>query len=105
MRHGKPDKAMVRTGNTRVLVRMPSKPAEIQAVKSISALHSKDAMRLQEEMSRSLWSSLNPGYKQQEPERLCSMASTDYVWNEQEVRPRDIPRSTDTAGLSTPTSA
>ena len=104
MRQGMPSKAAVRTGNTRVLVRMPS-TAAVLADKPVAALNSKDTTRLHEEMSWCLWSSLNPGYKQQGPGNLRSMASTDYVWNEQEVRPWDRASSTEAAGCCNPTSA
>ncbi|CAL5228118.1 g11195 [Coccomyxa viridis] len=86
MRQGKPSSAAVRTGNTRVLVVLPPKAAEVYAEKPIDAsLGSKDTKALAEDMSRSLWSSLNPGYMQQEPGNLRSVASADYSWNEQEV--------------------
>lgn len=91
MRQGKPSSAAVRTGNTRVLVVLPPKAAEVYAEKPIDAsLGSKDTKALAEDMSRSLWSSLNPGYMQQEPGNLRSVASADYSWNEQEVCPQSL---------------
>ena len=87
IRRGKPSEAVVRTGNTRVIVRMASNVAKPQAERPLGASSSSNnAKRLAEEMSRSLWSSLNPGYIQQEPGNLRSVASSDYVWNDQEVR-------------------
>ena len=92
MRQGLPSNAAVRTGNTRVLVVLPPKAAEVHAEKRTDASSDrKDTKRLAEDMSRSLWSSLNPGYMQQEPNKLRSVASADYVWNEQEVCPQSLP--------------
>ena len=86
IRQGKPSEAVVRTGSTRVVLRMPSNVPNTQTERPIEAASAhNDAKRLAEEMSRSLWSSLNPGYMQQDPGSLRSVASADYAWNVQEV--------------------
>ena len=94
MRQGKPSNAPVRTGNTRVLVFMPPKAAEVQPEKPMDAFSGREHTKtLAEDMSRSLWSSLNPGYTQQEPGNLRSVASADYVWDKQEVCPQSLARN------------
>lgn len=86
-RHGKRSEAAAGSGNMRVLVRHPAQveAANPQPEKPVEPLLDTDAKRLLEEMSKSLWSSLNPGYIQQEPRKLRSVAAADYVWNEGEV--------------------
>ncbi len=89
MRYGKPtDLAGVRNPNARVVQRMPSpsRAGELRAERPHdSSLSTEDPKNLAERMSRSLWSSANPGYIQQEPNKLRSVASGDYTWDSEEV--------------------
>ena len=86
-RYGRPGGAAAGTGSTRVLVRMPAQveAANVQPEKPSDPSSNVGAKHLVENMSRSLWSSLNPGYIQQEPGSLRSVASADYVWNDRLV--------------------
>lgn len=89
MRYGKPTEvAGVRTPNARRILRKPSpsRAGELRAERPHdSALTTNDPENLAERMSRSLWSSVNPGYILQEPHKLRSVSSGDYTWDGEEV--------------------